>query len=74
MSRQARDIVTIWYDTSVCGTLGTPDDNQYIRGLVWVAGQAHPVGYADDNTPSYWRFAVEGNRNTGLSPYEGGAS
>lgn len=62
----AQDIVTIWYNASVNGNLGTPQSNQYIDALCWRAVQAHPMGYADSNVPFYWKFKVDGDQFTGL--------
>lgn len=68
----AKDIITAWYNASVGGSLGTPEDNQYIHALCWKAAQAHPMGYADSNVPFYWKFKVEGDQYTGLlTPGEG---
>lgn len=46
------DILTLWYGTYLVDRntmqpyYGTPDFNQYIYGLVWLNGGAHPQGHA----------------------------
>lgn len=61
-----QDITILWYNTSINDQLGTPDNNQYIQGLVWQAIQAHPMGYADTNEQFYWQYKPEGRKYTGL--------
>lgn len=61
-----QDITVLWYNASINGVQGTPDNNQYVQGLVWRAIQAHPMGYADSNEQFYWQYQPEGSRYTGL--------
>ena len=61
-----QDITILWYNASINGAQGTPDNNQYIQGLVWRAIQAHPMGYADTNEQFYWQYKPEGTHYTGL--------
>ncbi|MFN0216903.1 MAG: hypothetical protein ACKVT2_21815 [Saprospiraceae bacterium] len=64
----AKDIITIWYLSSVNGTLGTPEYNQYQYGLVWQAIWAHPTGYADSVRVAdfYWQDAPKLGRSKDL--------
>jgi len=58
----AQAIILIWYNGGVLGRdhptwySMAPAPQKYIYGLVWRAISAHPMGYATENTPSYWRF------------------
>jgi hypothetical protein len=55
----AQAIILIWYNAGVLpagATWYAMEPQQYIYGLVWRAISAHPMGYATENTPSYWRF------------------
>lgn len=61
-----QDITVLWYLSSIDGALGTPENNQYIQGLVWPAIDAHPMGFANTNEQFYWRYKPEGGDFTGL--------
>ncbi len=61
----ARAVILAWYNAQVDGDQGTPANNQYVYGLVWRALSAHPMGYATENLPFYWRFSPEGSMYTG---------
>ena len=58
----AQAIILIWYNGGVLSKSSptyytmAPAPQKYIYGLVWRAIGAHPMGYATENTPSYWRF------------------
>jgi hypothetical protein len=50
-----RTLVVLWYTGTFVnnfgfpdGDNGTPEDNQYIDGLVWAAGKTHPMGYSTE--------------------------
>lgn len=36
---------------------GTPEDNRYVRGLVWDVAQAHPMGFSTETM--YWQHEPE---------------
>ena len=70
-ARLARVIILLWYTAAFLENghpvdSGTPEDNQYIQGLVWQAIQAHPMGYAPEGT-RYWQNPPQADgTNTGL--------
>jgi hypothetical protein len=71
----AQAIILIWYNGGVLLAGESwysmkPEPQKYIYGLVWRAISAHPMGYATENTPSYWRFKPQST----LSPPMTGAS
>ena len=43
-----RTVILAWYMGSINGVLGTPEDNQYIHGLMWQAIKAHPQGFTNE--------------------------
>jgi hypothetical protein len=47
---------------------------QYIYGLVWRAISAHPMGYATENTPSYWRFQPQPTQSPPMTGASGPAA
>jgi len=76
----AKTIIGLWYTSAFVSPLGfpddvngqpafgTPDDNQYTQGLVWLASQTHPMGFSVE--PTYWQNTPEASgRYTGLWPY-----
>ena len=63
----ARDIIVLWYNTTLDGIYGTPGNNQYVYGLTWQAVQAHPMGYAVENVPFYWQYQPDGGKYTGAN-------
>lgn len=64
----AQDVVLVWYNTTVQGNLGTPQNNQYTDALVWPVADTHPMGWATEITPFYWRYQPENGQYTGLRP------
>jgi hypothetical protein len=63
----AQAITTIWYDAGLINPFAwyTMAPQQYIYGLVWRAISAHPMGYATENVPGYWKYAPQGREFTG---------
>ncbi len=77
----ARTVILAWYMGSINGVLGTPEDNQYIHGLMWQAIKAHPQGFTNEapsvevlknnegygpDNPAYWSETPVGGKYTGL--------
>lgn len=55
----AQAIILLWYtgaffDGRFPVDSGTPQDNQYVQGLVWQVIEAHPMGYSTEGG-QYWR-------------------
>jgi hypothetical protein len=80
--KAAQTIILLWYTGAFINEggfpyadNGTPEDNQYVEGLAWRVGQAHPMAYSTDGTViengeylsnHYWSKKPEGGQNTGL--------
>jgi hypothetical protein len=63
----AQAISSIWYNAgfNVQGWYALPPEQKYVYGLVWRAISAHPMGYATENVPGYWKYAPQGRQFTG---------
>lgn len=75
----AQAIILIWYNAGVAGAGSTwyamtPAPHKYIYGLVWRAISAHPMGYATENTPSYWRFQPQPTQSPPMTGASGRAA
>lgn len=64
----AKEIVLVWYNATINGAFGTPENNQYTQALVWPTASCHPMGWATENVPFYWQYQPEGMTYTGLRP------
>lgn len=72
----AQAIILIWYNAGVGSGWYTmkPAPQKYIYGLVWRAISAHPMGYATENTPSYWRFQPQPTQSPPMTGASGPAA
>jgi hypothetical protein len=76
----AQAIILIWYNGGVLPTANAswysmaPAPQKYIYGLVWRAISAHPMGYASENTPSYWRFQPQPTQSPPMTGASGPAA
>jgi hypothetical protein len=71
-SAAAQAIILVWYNATYYAN--APEPQKYIYGLVWRAIAAHPMGYATENTPSYWRFQPDPTQSPPMTGASGGAS
>jgi len=64
----ARRIILLWYTGALYRDDGSVMQIKegYVRGLVWRASKAHPIGYADEAIDFYWKNQPDGTRHTGL--------
>lgn len=64
----ARRIILLWYTGALYREDGSVMQVKegYVRGLVWRASEAHPMGYADEAVDFYWQNQPDGTRHTGL--------
>jgi|GEM_PF-1957416 len=64
----AKRIILLWYTGALQRTDGSVKQLKegYVRGLVWRASNAHPMGYADEAVDFYWQHQPEATRHTGL--------
>jgi hypothetical protein len=69
-----RSIIFVWYAAATLDPVtqrphfGRPWENQYTRGLEWIAVSAHPPGYASELESGYWQHRPKAGRHTGLFP------
>jgi hypothetical protein len=63
----AQAITSIWYNAgfNTGGWFTLQPEQRYIYGLVWRAISAHPMGYATENVPNYWKYEPQGRQFTG---------
>lgn len=68
----AKAVILLWYtgaffsEAGFPSDFGTPQDNQYTDGLVWLAIQAHPAGYSTEGRQHWTEQPQANGRFTGL--------
>lgn len=72
LGQLAQKLIILWYNATIDKQ---QQKDQYVKGRVWDAVMAHPMGYAIENTPFYWQFFPEDGNYTGaragINPADG---